>query len=258
MKKMLVGACLVGTLAAGFAHADLPVAYTDFELQARSNLLVNDEGFNLPPGSSFNSIDPSINDGAEVAFTVGVVPDPKSSHPGVWSGSLGMGELVFEGPTDAMVSYRSPINAAGSIAFTLMDTGSADGIYVYDPLAGSALRISTSPVFPNSYGSATINDDGVVGYQGNMSSGRLYAATDSSGTRIYVTDSGLDPGSPYTYLYTPSFSNAGHFAAKVATSRQRCRRGRRHPRCGQSPRGPAQRRCDHHRNRRGRSGRNDS
>ncbi|MDZ3824811.1 MAG: hypothetical protein U0S76_14570, partial [Pseudoxanthomonas sp.] len=43
------------------ASAQLP-AYGDYELQARSNLLVNDNGWNLPPGSSFNSISAAIND----------------------------------------------------------------------------------------------------------------------------------------------------------------------------------------------------
>jgi hypothetical protein len=36
---------------------------------------------------------------------------------------------------------------------------------------------------------------------------------------LLVTGDGVAvPGSPYTYLYSPAYNNAGEFAAKVATS----------------------------------------
>ncbi|HJT98113.1 MAG TPA: hypothetical protein VJ696_07335, partial [Rhodanobacteraceae bacterium] len=78
-------------------HAELP-QYEAPEIEARSNLLVNDEGFNLPPGSSFNSIDPAIDDEGNVAFPVQIVPDEADGHPGVWFGTNGAGGLVWEGP----------------------------------------------------------------------------------------------------------------------------------------------------------------
>lgn len=204
-------------LASATAQAAPPV-YVDTELQARTNLLVNDNGWNLPPGSSFNSISASINDDSQVAFTVGVVPSGSSSHPGVWSGAHGVGELVFEGPSDAFVSSVSPINSSGSIVFTLSDTGGADGIYVYDATTGSASRLGTSPVIPNSYSSPGINSSGVVGYQANFSGGRALASTGGGSSLFHVTDRGVEPSSPYTYIYTPAFNDQRNIAAKVATS----------------------------------------
>ena len=48
--------------APGAAASDsATAAYDRFELQARTNLLVNDDGYNLPRGSSFSSISPDIN-----------------------------------------------------------------------------------------------------------------------------------------------------------------------------------------------------
>lgn len=218
MSKFVLPACIASALFACVAHAALPDAWTDFELQARTNLLVNDEGWNLPPGSSFNSIDASLNDNAEVAFTVGVVPDGGSSHAGMWYGSHGVGGLVYESPNnEVLIGSRSPINAAGSIVFRLF-AGPDEGLYVYDQTSGTAERISTSPVFPNSYGSEDINASGALGYQAGMSGGRLYAATDADGTLIYASDNGLDPESPYTYMYSSAFNDAAHIAAKVATS----------------------------------------
>ena len=63
-------------------------------------------GWNLPPGSSFNSISASINANAEVAFRVQVVPDagdPGLSRPGVWLGAHGDGGLVYVGDIDALI-----------------------------------------------------------------------------------------------------------------------------------------------------------
>lgn len=215
--RMLLTGCTVVVVLANAAHADVPT-YAALELQARTNLLVNDNGWNLPPGSSFNSISASINADAKVAFTVGVVPDANGSHPGLWSGSHGVGALVFEAPTDAFISSDSAINAAGKVVFTLSDTGGADGMYVHDPLAGTTARINTLPVIPNSYSSADINDAGALGYQAVFSSGRALASTLGAGTVIHVGDSGVSPGSPYTYIYTPAFNAERRIAAKVATS----------------------------------------
>ena len=49
-------------------------------IDVRSNLLVNDNGYNLPPGSSFNSISADIDDSGRVAFPVQVVPNGASEN----------------------------------------------------------------------------------------------------------------------------------------------------------------------------------
>lgn len=213
IRSMLLGIAL---LAAPVAVA--APTWSTFELQARTNLLVNDNGWNLPPGSSFNSISASLNDAAVVSFTVGVVPDAGGSHPGLWTGAHGSGALVHEAPTDAGISPEAPINADGRIVFTLRDTGAADGLYVYDPVAGAATRINTLPVIPNSYSSPGINSAGAVGYQAVFSSGRALASTLGANTVLHAADGGVSPGSPYSYIYTPAFDEQRRIAAKVSTS----------------------------------------
>ena len=211
-------ACAVA--AAPTAYSALP-SYSAVELQARSNLLVNDNGWNLPPGSSFNSISATINSSAQVAFRVQVVPDagdPGLSRPGVWLGAHGIGGLVYTGDIDASIDNEACINDAGDIAFTISSTGSGNSLYLYDAAAGSAAPIGTLPVIPNSYGSPCVNAAGDIGFQASFSSGRAYAARIGATTLIYAGDANVDPGSPYTYLYTPSFNASGLVAAKVATS----------------------------------------
>lgn len=219
-RRKAVSACVAGvllTIATNVVSAAVPT-YTTFQMQARSNLLQNDNGYNLPPGSSFNSITPSINNRAQVAFTVGVVPDAMSSHPGVWLGAAGVGALVYQGPTDASINSEASLNASGSIAFTLSDTGDSDGIYIYRSDLATASRLDTFPVVPNSYGTPTININSYTGYQANFSSGRAYASTGNGSSVFHITDIGLVPSSPYTYLYTPAFNDLRRIAAKVSTS----------------------------------------
>jgi hypothetical protein len=202
------------------AYSALP-SYTDIELQARTNLLVNDKGWNLPPGSSFNSISPSINASAQVAFRVQVVPDagdPGLSRPGVWLGAHGAGGLVYTGDIDALIDNEACINDAGDIAFTISSSGFGNSLYLYDAGTGSAGAIGTLPVIPDSYGSPCVNDAGDIGFQASFSSGRAYAARIGGTTELYAGDAGIIPDSPWTYLYTPSFNASGVIAAKVATS----------------------------------------
>ena len=75
------------------ASATIP-EYGDTELEARMNLLANgDAGYNLPPGSSFNSISVDVEDTGLVAFRVQLVPDaddPSQYRPGLWFGGHGV------------------------------------------------------------------------------------------------------------------------------------------------------------------------
>lgn len=225
----LLGAGLVSpTAASALTLAPTPLdiaphstAYDDVELQARSNLLVNDDGHNLPPGSSFNSISPDINASGDVAFRVNLVPDskdPSQSRPGVWFGGDGTGGLVHTGDIGMRIDNDATLNDDGDIAFTLSEGGFDNDLYVYDAENGTAGPIGTAPIFPSSYRSPHINNAGEVGFQANFSGGRAYAALiDGSGV-MYAGDDAIVPDSPYTYLYTPSHNNAGQIAAKVATS----------------------------------------
>ncbi len=203
-------------LVSASASAALP-SYTQFQLQARTNLIVNDNGFNLPPGSSFNSITAHIDNQARVSFPVQVVPVASTSAPGVWFGSGGIGGLVYTGPVEALISSEIHHNEAGTIVFSLTDTGGADGIYRYEPATSMATRISTFPIVANSYSNARITADGAIGYQANYSTGRALAST-GGGTLLHAADRAANPDSPWTFIYTPAFNTQRVHFAKVSTS----------------------------------------
>lgn len=192
--------------------------YDTIELQARTNLLVNDEGFNLPPGSSFNSITPDINDQAQVAFRVQYTAaddDPTSGAPGIWFGGGGSGSIVHRGTESESVPNDVSLNEAGDIAFTFGGGSVDNSLYRYDGASQTVNQVGTSPVLPSSYNNPAIDEAGDITFGGSFGSGRAWAGVVGSTGSYYVQDSTLDPDSPYGYLYTPRGNDAGQIAGKV-------------------------------------------
>lgn len=202
----------------GDATAAETADYDTIELQARTNLLVNDEGFNLPPGSSFNSITPDINDAAQIAFRVQFTAaegDPTSGAPGIWFGGDGTGSIVHRGTENESVPNEASLNENGDIAFTFGGGGLDNSLYRLDGDSGLVSQVGTSPVLPSSYNSPAIDEAGGITFGGTFGSGRAWAGVQGSTGTYYVQDSTLDPTSPFGYLYTPRGNDAGQIAGKV-------------------------------------------
>ena len=152
---------------------------------------------------------------------MGVVPDvtdPTQSRPGFRLGAHGTGELVYTGPIDALIDNDCCLNDGGDVAFTLSTSGTGNNRYLYAAAAGSAGATSTLPVIPNSYANPCVDTMGDIGFGASFPSGDVYAAQIGGIASIYVGDAATVPGSPDTYLYTPSFNAAAAIAAKVANS----------------------------------------
>lgn len=200
------------------AHAAVPT-YTEFELQARSNLIVNDEGWNLPPGSSFNSISASINNAGTVAFPVQLVPiegDLTNTGPGIWIGSNGSGGIAFlhEPPVDG-ISDRVSINAGGNVVYYTYNDGSSYRLWWFNSAVGEPSLVNNLPSAPTAYNGHVLSDDNVIGYRVGLGSGYALVSTDSILTLFHIVDSNIEPG-PYAYIYTPSMNNGRLIACKVS------------------------------------------
>lgn len=218
---LLVLALAVVPLA---ADAQVP-AYGDYELQARSNLLVNDNGWNLPPGSSFNSISAAINDAGWVAFPVQVVPvaGQPGSSAGVWKGRHGVGEIAVRhdpvGGGEVSVSDKVSINTAGQVAWIMNRDFSSYAIWRLEP-DGSAAQVNLFPLTPAWLSNVDIDTAGAVGFQGRFgSNGRALASTvpgaNPPDSVMHVADNTLNPGSPYVFIYSPAMNGQRVIAAKV-------------------------------------------
>ena len=217
-------ALLLGTTAAAAA---LP-GYEVVELQARSNLIVNDNGWNVPPGTSFNSISAAINDAQQVAFTAGVVPidgDLSNIGAGLWVGGHAVGSFVaiHDPGTDPkasmIISDRPSINEAGQVAYYTSLDGGTYVLRKYDPLAGGSDVVSLLPLSPSSLANPRLADDGTIGARGGFSGAyALVRAVPAAPAELIAFDSNYDGGSPYAYLYSPETNNARQIASKVSTS----------------------------------------
>lgn len=216
----------LASLFATAAMAQVP-AYDAIELQARSNLIVNDNGWNVPAGTSFNSISAAINDAQQVAFTAGVVPiDGNLSDigAGLWVGGHAVGEFVaiHDPGTDPkatmIISDRPSINAEGQVAYYTSLDGGTYVLRKHDPLAGGSDEVSLLPLSPNSLANPRLADDGTIGVRGGFSGPYAFVrAVPAAQAELIAFDSNYDGSSPYAYLYSPDTNNARQIASKVST-----------------------------------------
>jgi hypothetical protein len=194
------------------ATLDVP-QYPTIQIQARTNLIVNDNGFNLPPGASFNSITVDMNDAAQVTFEVQVVPGRAGES--VWFGGNGTGSLRCdaENDLDATIS-DSRVNNAGVVAWS-QSGGALPGVYTCDPASGVETRVTAGPLGASVWGSPDINDSGQIGYRAGFGSGQAWVSFASGSFAVHATEQSIDVGSPYNFLFTPSFDNLRRIAGQV-------------------------------------------
>ena len=224
------GNLLASSLASLFATAAVAgvPAYETVELQARSNLIVNDNGWNVPPGTSFNSISAVVNDARQVAFTAGVVPiDGNLSDigAGLWVGGHATGGFVAihdagDDPKATMIiSDRPSINAHGHVAYYTSPDGGTYVLRKYDPLAGGSDVVSLLPLAPSSLANPRLADDGAIGVRGGFSGAYAFVrAVPAAPAELIAFDGNYASGSPYAYLYSPDTNNARQMASKASTS----------------------------------------
>lgn len=201
----LIGASLIALLAPCSAQSALPDY--QFQLQARTNLLVNDNGFNLPPGASFNSISADINAAKQVSFRVQIVPGTDAN--GVWFGSGGVGSLrcFSENNIDAVISEPS-LDAGGIVVFK-QAFGSLNGVYRCDPANPPATRLTTGPLGTSDWGAPEINDAGQIGYRAGFNGPQAWVSRGTDGNfAVHLADLNADVSSPYNFLFSPVFSSS--------------------------------------------------
>ncbi len=193
--------------AAPVASANLPT-WASPALQLRSNIV---DGFNLPPGSSFNSGTPALSD-AGVAMRLLVVGD--SGLGGVWRGpGDGTGEVVLEVGTDLLPSDVA-FDAAGGLVFEVFDIFS-EGIFRV-PAAGPPADLLVAPGGP--FGLDVFSDPRPAGpgtlvfRGGNFGGDRWIRWTESDGAQVSLVAEN-DPG--IGFVFAPDADATGRAIGKV-------------------------------------------
>ncbi|MDX2114574.1 MAG: hypothetical protein SFZ24_02990 [Planctomycetota bacterium] len=214
--NMRICAGLAATLAVSAgsaARADLPLSYS-YQLQARSNFASNPGGaFNLPGSWFYGSNDPpALNDSGRVAVRVTVT---SGDFHALWTGASGAGSVVHQGPEGSFFSGVS-INAAGDVVYEQSLTAQ-NGVYKYTRASGLTAFLTNRPLGSTGWSSPQINNAGQVGYRANFAgSGTAYVSFAGELTPpIHAAEVGVDPASPYSFIFTPAFNNNRQIAAFV-------------------------------------------
>ena len=182
------------------------------QLQARVSGF---DGFNLPTGSSFSSGTPDIDDLGAVAFRlIGV---GSTGIGGMWVGANGTGSVVYQAANDQPV-VTDPGIAAGIVVFDQYTLAGSQGLRRYTVLTGqTSVAIQPGGALGVTYfGSAQVLDDGRIGFRATIGSSSYAHVLHVAGvSTVIVGTPVVQAGSPYSFLFTPSFNQAGHVASKV-------------------------------------------
>ena len=211
MRFERVFCCGLTLMAAAVATAELPDYGNSLELQMRSNIV---DGFNLPPNSSFNSKSPSIADNGTVAVSLGIVGGDVNTV-GLWLGGSGVGAPVWTDGGGAFISDCS-LNNAGLAVFPL-GFASPDGLYFHDASDGSSGLLTNRPLGSSAWTGAEVNAAGQTAFRASFSGQHAWVSFDGEANPpIHALEVGLEPTSPYWYLYTPSFNDQRLIAGKTS------------------------------------------
>ncbi len=182
-------------------------AYVDLQLQARSNFT---GAHNLPNAAFFTNSTADINDFADVAFKVAVIGGTDSQ--GIWLGGGGIGSIAFTSPANASLTDAT-LDNAGRAVFA-MTFSSQDGIHFVEP-GGNTGFITRQPLGSSSWAAPAINEAGQIGYRASFLSDHAWVSWNGSAAAIHAVEASLEPSSPYSFLFTPSFNDARRIAGKV-------------------------------------------
>ncbi|MEZ5442215.1 MAG: hypothetical protein R3F15_12080 [Lysobacterales bacterium] len=209
---MRAALCCLLLLPSVAAIAQVP-SYDTLELQARTNLIVNGPSFNLPDGSSFNSVTVSLDELAQVAFKVQILPGTNAA--GVWFGGGGVGSIrcQSEDVVDVFITDVH-LDGAGGIVFG-QTGGNINGLYRCDPSVPAASLLTAQPLGTTSWGTPRGASDSSVGYRASFGSGRAWVSFAAGQARIHAAEETIQPGSGVGFLFTPAYGESGRIAGKV-------------------------------------------
>ncbi len=206
--------CVIGMslVTAGTSLAGLPTY--EFELQARTNFSVNPgSSWNIPANHFFSGEDIQLNDSRHISFHVSVTP---SDQPKVWFGDAATGGIVYTAAVDAFLSETSLNNNDRVIWDESFVT--TEGIYYYDDMTSGSGFLTNRPFGTTTWTAAVVNDANQVGFRAGFSfNGDAYISWDPTAPTSHaehVVETGLDPGSPWAFLFTPDFNNNRQIAGK--------------------------------------------
>ncbi len=191
----------------GVATAAVP-PYEAPALQVRSNIV---DGFNLPPGSSFNSGTPAIASDGSVAMRLLVVGG--TGRGGVWRGpGDGTGGVAFQTAPELLPADVA-FAADGSLVFEIFDVFT-EGIFRLPPGGGVELLVPPGGPFGlNTFSNPQPAADGDLVVRGGSFGGNRWIRVSGAGGGQQSLVAESDPA--IGFLFVPAGDAAGRAIGKV-------------------------------------------
>jgi hypothetical protein len=187
--------------------------YSAPELQARANF---SGAYNLPNAAFFTNSTPDINALGRVVFRVGVIAGTESD--GLWFGGDGEGAILYFSPNIEDSAISDPSISDFNEIITAQSFAEPDGVIRIGPDSGQA-TVVINPGFPfgvEAFSSVQVNNAGQIGFRGRVGFlGNIFVSWSNGQQVAHAAESGVDPNSPYSFLFTPAFNNARQIASKV-------------------------------------------
>jgi hypothetical protein len=209
MRSLTVVAALAALSGAAVA---LP-SFSAPELQARANFT---GAYNLPNAAFFTNSTPDINALGAVAFRVAVIAGTESD--GMWFGSNGAGSILYFSPNIEDSRLGDPSISDSNELITDQSFATPSGVIRIGVDSGQA-TVVINPGFPfgvEAFSAVQVNNSGQIGFRGRVGFlGNIFVSWSNGQQVAHAAEIGVDPNSPYSFLFTPGFNNARQIAAKV-------------------------------------------
>ena len=197
----------------------LPITY-QIQLQVRAD--TGGTAYNLPNGSTFNSVSPNLNNSGNAAVKVNTVG--ATTSPGLWFGGHGTGSLVYNTNDNAAILSDPFLNQSNQASFPrAASTNSGDdGLYLYDNASSTTTHVTSGPLGATSYTNPKVNDNGIIGVRVKFNTPQALMSYNiaSNSFMNYVTETSGDPNSRYSFLFAPAFNNNNRIAAESNINNQ--------------------------------------
>lgn len=206
----LCAAAAVALASSSFA------AIPDYQLNLVARAAAGGTALNLPNQSTLSNTNPQINDAGSISFRVATVGS--SVNDGIWYGNSFGGGVVFTNPTDSLISSTTSLNNKGETLFSIFDLSPAPGLGVYlnDPGAGTTTFKSSGPAGASAW-TLRLNDAARAAGRVAVPGGNAFVqySADYSSTTTIIADNGVNPTSPYSFIFTPAVARDLSIASVV-------------------------------------------
>ncbi len=200
---LLVALCWLSLVAA--ADAQEPV------LLGRSGPF---DGFLMPGNAGFANNRVALNDHG--AASIRITSLGATGERGVWTGDGTTGQVVAT-IDPAFFVTDVDLNNDGRLVWAQTDSP-ANGIYAWNPIDGAEGRVTAQPLGTSIWGTVQAGPGDAIGYRATFGGGgRAWASVADGATAaaIHAAEASIQPGSPYSFLFTPAFNAAGQIGGKA-------------------------------------------